>query len=409
MKLDWIALAVVCLVALVDGAAVGTSRLRAEASAKAESAIPVDPTPRIAYQYGPNGRFGIMALSTSGSSAAKRLTFSADGDTNMAVVKVDGKPLEFGGRAGRWLTSPQSKAGKSRLLSQATWVCLPSLYVTQVLEIVPSQQPVEVAPAKFKHLLDTCLVVYVLENRDQRSHEIGMRLEIDTLIGQNDGVPFTVPGLQGLVDRQRDFPDASRVPEFIQALEVPNLRNPGTIAHMNLKVGRGAEPPSRVSLTRWTSGFAGWNVPLQDMGRDSAIILYWGEKALKPREKRVLGFAYGLGAITSLEGKLGLTVSGAFEKGGSFAAVATLTNPEPGLTLTLVLPAELERIEGKDTEPVPAAGPKGTSLVTWRVRAQKVGQFQLEVRASNGSRAVQTIAIRELPLLLNPILKVKNR
>ena len=66
---------------------------------------------------------------------------------------------------------------------------------------------------------------------------------IDTMIGDNDGVPFTVPGLPGLVTTFADFRQPKEIPDFIQALEVPNLRNPGTIAHMTLvKVGLSNRP-----------------------------------------------------------------------------------------------------------------------------------------------------------------------
>ena len=37
--------------------------------------------------------------------------------------------------------------------------------------------------------LDTCLVKYKVENRDKSTHQVGLRVLLDTYIGENDGVP----------------------------------------------------------------------------------------------------------------------------------------------------------------------------------------------------------------------------
>jgi hypothetical protein len=362
--------------------------------------IPVESTPRVSYRYGPNMRFGITASQTP-RSGAKQLTYSDDGTTNMGVIRLDGRTDELGGPAGRWQGAPARRLPARKFMTQATWLYGP-LRVTQVLDIVPNPQPVQLASGKQVRRLDRCLVLYVIQNADRRSHKMGLRLEIDTLIGTNDGVPFTVPGLTGLVDTQHDIPDADQVPEFIQALERPDLKNPGTIAQMSLKVGQGVEPPSRLSLTHWTAGFRGWDVPLKDMARDSAVILYWAEKDLPAGQKRIVGFAYGLGSIATKEGKLGLTLSGRFEKSGEFTAVATVTSPIKGMTVKLLLPPALERTKGKEEQTLADAA--GSAIVTWRVRARDAGQFKVEVQTSNGWNANQTVTISEAPLLLNPLL-----
>src|SRR5262249_58099335 len=94
-------------------------------------------------------------------------------------------------------------------------------------------------------------VRYLTENKGSRPRKAGLRVQVDTLIGNNDGVPFTVPGYAGLVNTMADFRTTKQVPPFIQALEFPNLQQPGTVALMTLKPGGGLEPPGRVSLTHW--------------------------------------------------------------------------------------------------------------------------------------------------------------
>src|SRR5262249_11339817 len=150
---------------------------------------------------------------------------------------------------------------------------------------------------KSRRFYDTVLVRYRILNKDARAHKVGLRIQVDTLIGNNDGVPFTVPGI-GLVTTFADFRRARDIPDFIQALEIPNINNPGTVAHMTLKLGGKIEAPGRVSLTHWPGfGFTPWEVPLQPLGGDSAVVLYWYEKTIQAGEKRELGFAYGLGSV----------------------------------------------------------------------------------------------------------------
>jgi hypothetical protein len=45
----------------------------------------------------------------------------------------------------------------------------------------------------------------VIDNQSAAAHKVGLRLQLDTLIGGNDGVPFTVPGQPGLIDTSADF------------------------------------------------------------------------------------------------------------------------------------------------------------------------------------------------------------
>ena len=95
-----------------------------------------------------------------------------------------------------------------------------------------------------------------------------------------------------------------------------------------LKLGGGLEPPGRVSLTHWPGGNAPWEVGMRQMGGDSAVVIYWHEKVLKPGQRRQFGFAYGLGGVDAGEGagRLGITLSGSFEPGQVFTVTAYVNN-----------------------------------------------------------------------------------
>src|SRR5262249_41613567 len=156
---------------------------------------------------------------------------------------------------------------------------------------------------------------------------------LDTYIGDRDGVPFLipVPGKNELCKTQKKFPEDAPLPDFIQALETEDPANPGTVAHVQFRVGGGLEPPGRVTLGAYPDGGLSrfdwhcrqektmWEVPVFPIKKlkpegDSAVVLYWEPKELPPGKSREVGFAYGVGSVSGKEGKgkLALTVGGSF-------------------------------------------------------------------------------------------------
>ena len=47
-----------------------------------------------------------------------------------------------------------------------------------------------------------------------------------------------------------DLHPAELIPQYIQACEHDDLTNPGTVAHVHLRLGGGINPPDRVTLSR---------------------------------------------------------------------------------------------------------------------------------------------------------------
>jgi hypothetical protein len=247
---------------------------------------------------------------------------------------VGAAPPKFDLVTGKWL-GPPKEVGRYGGCS-VTWRFhdMP-IEVTQTVEPVPGEP--QVIDGDFKRLIDTCLVRYTIVNRDTESHRVGLRFLLDTYIGDNDGVPFTIPGKEGLVDTDAKL-EGTDIPDFIVALEKPDLSNPGTVAQLALKLGDKLEPPGKVLLTHWPdfNGLAIYDVPLEPMQTDSAVALYWQEKALGPGEKRVIGVTYGLGPATTEFGRLTIFVGGALQKGSTFTVVGLIAGAKEGETLTLL-------------------------------------------------------------------------
>ena len=174
-------------------------------------------------------------------------------------------------------------------------------------------------------LLDTCRVRYRIENRDkaaQGRHPLPCSTRSSAA---TDGVPFTIPDDSDLCDTLKDLPKQAKdktIPAFLQALEKPDLANPGTIAHLRLGV-EGLEGPTRVTLGAWpneklrvlSKQAAGpatlYDVPLLSMKMldrdDSAVVIYWKEDALAPGAAREVGFEYGLWNLARVGARLAAT------------------------------------------------------------------------------------------------------
>ncbi|HXG09967.1 MAG TPA: hypothetical protein VNK04_09275 [Gemmataceae bacterium] len=370
----------------------------------------------------PSMRFGLVMYNEADSRRkVKRLCFEEKGFTNNVCVRLDGNEWLFGERPfrtltgrlsgqwpGRWLQPkvPLGKDadGRERDGCKSIWIYdAEKVVITQTAEVVRGEQTGRP---------DTCLVRYLIENWDTQPHRVGLRFLLDTYIGANDGVPFTIPGEKQLCDTMMVFNGKKSIPDFIQALEREDLKNPGTVAHLQLRVDDKLEMPDRVTLGAYPNPHLDdprcrqektlWDVPVLPMKTlrppDSAVVIYWNERELKPGQRREMGFTYGLGSVVSGEGngRLGVTVGGTFRPGGEFTVTAYVSNPMPGERLTLHLPDGFRLVEGQAEQPVPelpAGARRRNSPVTWRVQAGHEGEYTLRVESSAGGGQSRPLVI----------------
>jgi hypothetical protein len=358
-----------------------------------------DPEPRIGVKFNHRMRFGIVMLKEKDPEHPekfKRLTMAENGWTNNTCIRLDGHAHLFGQEPGEWARDEKGKSLREvridthdRRRWTSTWFYnQDKVRVRQIVEIVPNEQ---------SHLLDTCLVHYRIDNEDTISHKVGIRVMLDTFIGTNDGVPFAIPGQKGLLETMKVF-DQKEIPDYIEAMERPNLTDPGTIAHMGLKLqtihfARGdpdLEPLEKLVICRWPGNSEKrWDWEYKAMNdppekKDSCVVLYWEDQVMEPNAKRAMAFTYGLGRIASSgSGQLGLTVGGSFQPGKVFTVTAYVKEPTEGQKVKLVLPPNLSLAPGNDgeeqkEEQVIEKG-RDYSQVSWRVKAGAEGTFTLEV------------------------------
>jgi hypothetical protein len=367
----------------------------------------IDYEPRLLARYNDAMRFGITMLKEPDPEQPgknKRLTYDESGATNNTCIKIDDDDLLFGfvGPSSRWARDP--KKGEIRKIdpktgdSRAVWEAKSNILVTQTVRLIPGEQT---------RVLDTYLVHYTIENKSNEHHHVGLRVLLDTFIGANDGSPFVIPGHLGLLDSMRIF-SQKEIPDYVEALEHADLLNPGTVAHLGLKGLRapdrhGLEPILSMRICRYPQNSeVRWDWDPEPINKnpekkDSCVVLYWAYDDMNPGHVREMAFTYGLNAVSSGDGQIGLTVGGSFKPGGEFTVTAYVKDPKPGQKVKLDLPSGLVLLEGESAEKDIEPG-GDYSQVSWRVRADAIGTFRATV-TSGLDRESSSVRITDKGLL----------
>jgi hypothetical protein len=242
--------------------------------------------------------------------------------------------------------------------------------------------------------MDTLLIKYVIENNGNVAHKVACRMHIDTYVVNNDGAifasPTTHPGklLDGVILQGKD------VPEFVEILQIPDLKNPGFKGIFTFRLANKLEGPNKIVLTSLAAG-GQWDIQAIPAMGDSAVAFYWDEQEIKAKTKREIAFAYGQGIACNpeSEGRVSIDFGGSFEPNKTFTVTAYVDDPIDGQSLTLLLPPGVERVDGKDTQAVPAPGETGQSVVLWRCRLTQPGTYPLRIRSSNGVTQTRIVTV----------------
>jgi hypothetical protein len=357
-----------------------------------------DPDPVVNFVINPEKlRFGLVLTKETdpgNRDEHKRLTYRPDGSTNNTCIKIEGYENLYGFKGiGRQLGLPK----QNNLYWATSW-----LYPENIGKVLVKQE-VQMVPGAQSGKIDTCLIHYTVENQDRVPHHVGLRVMIDTYIGANDGVPFTLSNRSGLVNTPQELAEKD-VPDYIQALEHPDPGKPGTVAYMGLRgleiPNVQLEPISKVIIRKFPSSESRWEeeIPADEKGKvidDSCVLLFWKYREMQLGETRHMAFSYGLNAISTPDGagNLSLTAGGSFVTGKDFTITAYVKKPEEGEKVTLAdLPPGLNLASG--TEATQTVAAKGDyTQVSWRVHSEKAGEYLVNVFSSRGSRVGRKVNI----------------
>jgi hypothetical protein len=347
----------------------------------AEIVRPVDTNQRIQFQYVGMMSFGLTVdqkYLCCGAGAIR---------TNFKIDNAIVYPNNVGNQA-KALTP--DRFGRVRPGMEASLVS-GSIHITQRLEVIPSKP----APGQPKRPLDNMLIRYIIENKDTKPHTVGTRVRIDTMCGNNDGALFAAPTRPGEILNGVEL-SGKTLPDYVQILEVPNLKAPGFNGHFTLKLPGNRITPDRFLCTSHAVGDNGWDAAPIAANGDSDCVLFWTPRVIRPGEKVEMAYAYGQGiaSLPESEGRLKVSLGGNFEPGKIFTVQAFVEEPVLGQALTLELPPGMTLVEGSPTQPAaPPSDAQGASATLWKGRVDRLGEFVIRVRSSNGMTETRTINV----------------
>jgi hypothetical protein len=262
-----------------------------------------------------------------------------------------------------------------------------------------------------------------LTNKDSAPHSVGLRIVLDTMLGDNDGAPLRIG--ERAVTSPTSLQGAA-LPDYWQAFD--SLSNPTVTAQGTLRA-QNVRPPDRMIAVDWgTAADHPWDLALparRDFIRageeelDSAAVLLWEPEPLAPGESRTYTTFYGLGGISLSPGRLSVGVTAPAEvrlahgETQPFSVVAYVENSggfqARDVSASIELPAGLTLVSGSNpSPPVAAMAPRATTSAAWIVKpnGQQTGPLKLAVTASSSNVESNRVE-REIIVHAPPALEVR--
>lgn len=338
--------------------------------------------------------------------------------TSYTTIWVDGTSYVFGGKTDK----RAGKSGRYGTVTQAPVAKGDRILCASRLGPVEVTQELSFARSVTTRMLDTARISYTVANKDSAPHNVGLRITLDTMLGDNDGAPLRIG--DRAVTTATSLAGAA-IPDYWQAFD--SLSNPTVTAQGTLRA-RDVRPPDRMIAVDWgTAADNPWEfkVPNRDFTRlgeeelDSAALLVWDPQPLAPGESRAYTTFYGLGGITLSPGALsvGVTapaeVSLAYGDTPPFSVVAYIENSggfeARGVAATIELPTGLTLVGGANPSPAIASmAPKATTSAAWIVKpdGKASGALKFAVTATS-SNVEQNRVQRDILLHSPPALSLR--
>lgn len=158
-------------------------------------------------------------------------------------------------------------------------------------------------PNSYTGRLDTTAIEYTVQNNNATDRDVGLRILLDVMVGENDGAPFYIPGA-GQVTHQTEW-RSTAVPDYWIAHESSSFA-PGGFRGRGELTGDDATPPDRFVVVDWSQSHSStWDFaidPSDLVTNDSAVMLYYDPVTLGPGQVRSYRTNYGLaGAEAQLD------------------------------------------------------------------------------------------------------------
>ena len=279
---------------------------------------------RVVVNQGPDeaGRFSIRTTGGDPNrvgSDHKHLIYGGDIPwTSYTTVNIDDVPYIFGGRTQRragkgahYGETPPAPKLEEQLIT-ANEMVTPDIEVTQELGIVRGLHT---------GMLDAIGIVYKITNHANSAHQVGLRVMLDTMCGENDGAPMR-SGDQ-LITYPTMLTD-EHIGEYWMAFDNAAGMDKATVVSEGRLRGKGYTPPNKMLFSDWgTLADNPWEPALDpnnvnfvrrpEKKPDTAAAMIWEPVTLAPEKSLTYVTSYGVGALDVTPGQFNVGMTAPLE------------------------------------------------------------------------------------------------
>ena len=207
--------------------------------------------------------------------------------TSVTTIWIDGKELIYGSNDGMLVDDPYISHDSKSIGRRWDYQ---NIAVRQKITLVTS----EWSETKYE---DTAQIQYVIANNDNLSHIIGVRILLDTMLGQDDAMPIRTSNY-AYTPFEHDF-YSPNIPSWWRAT-VHEGNKIFFSVQGTLRNDR-ATLPDRFSIVNWSNIFkTTWNYktnPDLEVINDSGVALWWEPVTVEPGNVRIISTFVGLGEL----------------------------------------------------------------------------------------------------------------
>lgn len=198
-----------------------------------------------------------------------------DGMTSQTLIRIDERDYIF-----------------DDLITDITKISNEKCVITAKVDDVEVQQILQIENNPSTTRKDLISIQYQCTNRSTEKKNIGIRIMMDTMLGENDGSPFKING--DPVTREREY-RGEGIPKIFQAMN--SLKDPNIVATGYLYYNQ-AERPDKVQFASWTDIHdSDWEYVVntsQTILHDSALAVYFDEEPLAAQKTKTVVTRYGV-------------------------------------------------------------------------------------------------------------------
>ncbi len=248
---------------------------------------------------GENGCFNIGTSSTHPVFPDTCLLYHYPWDpwSSHAVFQIDGEFYSYSDHpspasAYTLLSSPDIPFSITTLPGDSSYI--EGGWIIGDVTILQRLQPVYLVNA-YGDVTGSVYIRYtIINNSATTTHQVGVLLEMDTMVGNNDRAPLATP--YGYAAVEQEFV-GDEVPAYWQAGEEPFPWDPTDLVAQGYLSGYDAVRPDRFLVGWWPDyDDVVWDYTPSFMPyTDSAVLIYWYPRPVAPGETTYVATYYGLG------------------------------------------------------------------------------------------------------------------